>query len=74
MVGNACIRLVSLPPQYIPAVERGAHDLMDVFNGVKFLTLDRDCFLKVQSLVNQVEAEFPEIEYTAFFYNSQLIW
>ncbi|XP_054270141.1 vacuolar fusion protein CCZ1 homolog [Macrosteles quadrilineatus] len=49
-------------------------DIMDVFQGVKFLPLDKQTFLHIQCFVNLLEATFPVVEFTSFFYNDSLIW
>ncbi|XP_077298128.1 vacuolar fusion protein CCZ1 [Arctopsyche grandis] len=49
-------------------------DILNVFQGVQYLPLDRLSFLKVQCLINLIEAHFSEIKQSVFFYNDQLIW
>ncbi|XP_075220810.1 vacuolar fusion protein CCZ1 isoform X2 [Lycorma delicatula] len=50
-------------------------DILDVFQGVQFLPLDKNTFLHVQCFVNQVESTFSaNVEFSIFLYNEQLIW
>ena len=49
-------------------------DILDVFNGIHFLPLDKNTYLRIQSFINQLEATFPSIESTAFLYKDQLVW
>lgn len=49
-------------------------DILDVFQGLQFLPLDKVTFLKVQCFMNVVEAMFPQVKYTAFLYNNEIVW
>ena len=44
----------------------GRGDLVDSFNGIQFLPLDKNTYLRVQCFVNLTESEFPAIKYSAF--------
>ncbi|XP_022697114.1 vacuolar fusion protein CCZ1 homolog isoform X2 [Varroa jacobsoni] len=49
-------------------------DILDIFQGVHFLPLDKAAFLQVNSFVGSLEKTFPEIKFTAFLCNDQLVW
>lgn len=60
--------------QYLLTIKLNNTDVLDIFQGLQFLPLDKVTFLRVQCFMNQVEAAFPQVKYTAFFYNEQLVW
>ncbi|XP_043261343.1 vacuolar fusion protein CCZ1 homolog [Colletes gigas] len=49
-------------------------DILDVFQGLQFLPLDKITFLQVQCFMNLIEAMFSQVKYTAFLYNDQVVW
>lgn len=62
-------------PQYIHSSIDFEHgDLVDSFNGIQFLPLDKNTYLRVQCFVNLTESEFDAIKYTAFVYHDHLVW
>lgn len=60
--------------RYLKSLKLHHCDILDVFQGVQFLPLDKQTFLRVQCFVNLVEATFSQIEFSAFLYNERLIW
>jgi len=60
--------------QYLLSLKLNNSDILDVFQGLQFLPLDKTTFLKVQCFMNLVEAMFTQIKYTAFLYNDQVVW
>lgn len=67
-------RLNDFFSKYLLTVRLNDCDILDVFNGIHFLPLDKNTFLRIQCFTNNVEATFPSIEYTIFIYNKQLVW
>mmetsp|Transcript_16376 Transcript_16376/g.42526 ORF Transcript_16376/g.42526 Transcript_16376/m.42526 type:complete len:490 (+) Transcript_16376:199-1668(+) len=61
-------------PQHIETLDLEHSDVVEAFNGIQFLPLDKNTFLKVQSFVNLTESKFPSIHYTVFVYHDHLIW
>ncbi|XP_057320493.1 vacuolar fusion protein CCZ1 homolog [Microplitis mediator] len=59
---------------YLPSLKLNHRDILDIYQGLQFLPLDKITFLKVQCFMNLIEATFPQIKYTAFLYNDQLVW
>lgn len=60
--------------QYLLSLKLNNSDILDVFQGLQFLPLDKLTFLKVQCFMNLVEAMFTQVKYTAFLYNDQVVW
>ncbi|XP_076310218.1 vacuolar fusion protein CCZ1 isoform X2 [Tachypleus tridentatus] len=67
-------KLLAFYKKYLPVLKLSQADLLDVYQGIHFLPLDKYAFLKVQCFVNLLEANFSHIKYTAFLYNDQLVW
>ena len=49
-------------------------DLADSFLGIQFLPLDKLSFLKVRSIVSNIEQIFPFVNSTTVLYQDQVIW
>lgn len=60
--------------RYLPSLKLNNSDILDVFQGLQFLPLDKTTFLRVQCFMNLVEAMFSQVKYTAFLYNDQVVW
>ncbi|KAL7294576.1 hypothetical protein TKK_0012036 [Trichogramma kaykai] len=60
--------------RYLSSLKLNNCDIVDVFQGLQFLPLDKVTFLRVQCFMNLLESTFPQIQYTAFLYNDQLVW
>ncbi|XP_074648417.1 vacuolar fusion protein CCZ1 homolog [Tubulanus polymorphus] len=60
--------------RYLLTLKLNTCDLLDVFNGIHFLPLDKNTYLQIQCFINNLEATFPQIHYSAFLYNDQLVW
>ena len=48
--------------------------LLNLFQGIVFLPLGKNPFLRVHSFVSCVEASFPIIKYTVFCYSDRMVW
>lgn len=59
---------------YLKTLKLTHCDILNVFNGIQFLPLDKLKFLNVQCFINLLENNFPYIHFTAFLYNDRLIW
>nr|CAI5860086.1 unnamed protein product [Callosobruchus analis] len=59
---------------YLKCLNLAYADILDIFNGIQYLPLDKNTFLKVQCFVNHLESSYPEITHTAVLYNDHLIW
>lgn len=66
--------LISFFFQYLLSLKLGNNDILDVFQGLQFLPLDKITFLRVQCFMNLIEAMFSQIKYTSFLYNDQVVW
>ncbi|XP_021927483.1 vacuolar fusion protein CCZ1 homolog isoform X2 [Zootermopsis nevadensis] len=60
--------------RYLLTLKLNHSDILDIFQGIQFLPLDKQTFLHVQCFVNLIEATFAQVKYTAFLYNDQLVW
>lgn len=49
-------------------------DLANAFLGIEFLPLDKLSFLKVRSLVHNVEQTFPCVHSLTILYQDQIVW
>lgn len=67
-------RLSHFFKKYLQSLRLSHADLLDVFQGMLFLPLERHAFLKIKCFVNLVEATFSQIKYTCFLYNDQVVW
>ena len=60
--------------QYLSSMVLSQADVMDTFNGIQFLPLDKNTYLRVQCFINQLEAVISEIAYSVLVFNDQLVW
>lgn len=47
---------------------------MNTFNGLQFMSLDRNMYLKIQSLLNLLEEKLPLVQRVVVMHNDQVIW
>ncbi|CAG5132726.1 unnamed protein product [Candidula unifasciata] len=67
-------RLDHFYSKYLLTLKLPQADILDVFNGIHFLPLDKNTYLRIQCFINSLEATFPFVKYTAFLYNEKLVW
>ena len=60
--------------QYLLTLQLCQSDLLDIFNGISFLPLDKNTYLRIQCFINSLESNFPRIKHTVFMYNDSLVW
>jgi hypothetical protein len=60
--------------QYLQSIRLERADLVDAFDGIQFLPLDKNTYLRVQCFINLAEATFPSIKYSVFMYNDHVVW
>lgn len=60
--------------RYLATLNFGQMDLLDVYQGVVYLPLEKVDFLKMQCFVNLVENTFTAIHHICVLHNDQLIW
>uniref|UniRef100_A0A8D8YMP1 Vacuolar fusion protein CCZ1 homolog n=1 Tax=Cacopsylla melanoneura TaxID=428564 RepID=A0A8D8YMP1_9HEMI len=68
------MRLDTFYEKYLPTLRIQNCDIMDLFQGIHFLPLDKGTFLHIHSCINLMQAMFPFIEYSMFLCNEQLVW
>ncbi|XP_063883991.1 vacuolar fusion protein CCZ1 homolog [Scylla paramamosain] len=66
--------LESFLTSYMSSVELSSGDILTVWSGVSFLPLDRQTFLRIHCCLSLLQASFPSIAHTAFFYNQHIVW
>ncbi|XP_071535628.1 vacuolar fusion protein CCZ1 homolog [Panulirus ornatus] len=59
---------------YLSSVDLSSGDILAVWSGVSFLPLDRQTFLRIHCCLSLLQASFPNISHTAFFYNHHVVW
>ncbi|KAK7080846.1 hypothetical protein SK128_005059 [Halocaridina rubra] len=59
---------------YLSSVDVSRGDILTVWSGVSFLPLDRQTFLRIHCCLSLLQASFPNISHTAFFYNHHVVW
>ncbi|XP_015910451.1 vacuolar fusion protein CCZ1 homolog isoform X2 [Parasteatoda tepidariorum] len=59
---------------YLVNLKSSEADLLDIFQGIHFLPLERYSFLKILCFINQLEEKFRCVKYSVFLYNDQLVW
>ncbi|RDD36569.1 Vacuolar fusion protein CCZ1-like protein [Trichoplax sp. H2] len=60
--------------RFIKSIKLAQQDLQDVLQGIRFLPLGKQQFLKVQQFINLIEANFSNITYAQLLFDDQLIW
>ena len=60
--------------RYLQTLNFGQLDLLDVYQGVHYLPLDKIDFLKVQCFSNLVENTFPCVKHVCVLHQDQLLW
>lgn len=52
--------------KYLENLRLNQSDILDIQNGIQFLPLDKNTYLRIQCFINLIEASFQQIKYTAF--------
>ena len=66
--------LTTFYPKFWSSISVSNLSLLNVFQGIVFLPLGKNPFLRVHSFVTCVEAAFPIIKYTVFCYSDKMVW
>lgn len=67
-------RLGHFYSRYLLTLRLNMSDILEIHNGIQFLPLDKNTYLRIQCFINLIEATFSQIKYSAFLYNDQLVW
>ena len=67
-------RLEYFYTRYLQTLNFGQLDILDVYQGIVYLPLNKNDFLKVHCFSNLVEATFKTVKHVCLLYNDQLIW
>lgn len=60
--------------KYLPNLDLRNSDILDTFQGINFLPLDKRTYLRIQCFLNLLEESFACIKYTVFLFNEHLVW
>jgi len=60
--------------RYLQTLNFGQLDLLDLYQGVHYLPLDKIDFLKVQCFSNLIENTFSSVKHVCILHNDQLLW
>lgn len=71
---NLVSELETFYDQYLPCLRLQNCDILDLFQGIHFLPLDKTTFLHIQSCTNLMLAAFPIVKHAMFLCNEQLVW
>jgi hypothetical protein len=58
---------------YLPVLNMGRQDVFSVLDGVSFMPMERTSWLQAQSLINEAEQSFPELDKCALFFKENLM-
>jgi len=61
-------------PQYISTISFDKSDLFTTLNGIHFLPVDKNIYLRIQCFINLTENTFSQIKYSSFLYKDHLVW
>lgn len=67
-------KLDSFYTKYLLSLDLKKCDIIDLFQGVQFLPLDKPTFLHSQCFLNLFETAFPQVDYSLLLFNEQLVW
>ncbi|KAF7988978.1 hypothetical protein HCN44_007288 [Aphidius gifuensis] len=59
---------------YLFNLKLNHRDILDVYQGLQYLPLDKTTFLEVQCFMNKIKATLPQVKNTIFLYDNQLVW
>lgn len=60
--------------RYLQTLNFGQLDLLDLYQGVHYLPLDKIDFLKIQCFSNLIENTFSSVRHVCILHNDQLLW
>lgn len=58
----------------MPSLRFEQSDLFNTLEGVHFLPVDKNIYLRIQCFINLTENTFNKIQYSAFLYRDHLVW
>jgi len=67
-------KLQSFIPHFIASINFEQLDLFATLEGIQFLPVDKNVYLRIQSFINLTEDHFPKVQYAAFLYRDHLVW
>lgn len=67
-------RLEAFLPHYLANVNFETIDIFITLEGIQFLPVDKNVYLRVQSFINLTEDNFTRIQYAGFLFKDNLVW
>ena len=67
-------RLEFFYTRYLQTLNFGQLDILDIYQGISYLPLDKSTFLKVQCFSNLIDTTFKSVKQSCFLYDDQLLW
>jgi len=67
-------KLDNFMPKLVSSLNFDQIDLFNTLEGIQFLPVDKNVYLRIQSFINMTEDSFPKIRYAAFLYKDHLVW
>jgi len=59
---------------YLASLKFDEIDIFNSFEGIHFLPVDKNVYLRIQCFINLTESTFPKIQNSVFLYKDHLIW
>jgi len=67
-------RLAGFIPHFLNSISFDQLDLFHTLEGIQFLPVDKNVYLRIQSYINLTEDRVPKVQYAAFLYRDHLVW
>jgi len=67
-------KLQNFFPRYLDSLKFDQMDLFSTLEGIHFLPVDKNVYLRIQCFINLAENNFPKIHYSSFLYRDHLVW
>jgi len=67
-------KLQAFIPSFISSLNFEQLDIFVTLEGIQFLPVDKNVYLRIQSYINLTEDHFPKVQYAAFLYRDHLVW
>eukprot|EP01119_Soliformovum_irregulare_P002749 TRINITY_DN13004_c0_g1_i1.p1 TRINITY_DN13004_c0_g1~~TRINITY_DN13004_c0_g1_i1.p1 ORF type:complete len:451 (-),score=121.75 TRINITY_DN13004_c0_g1_i1:246-1577(-) len=67
-------KLKSFLNPYLASLKFDEIDIFNSFEGIHFLPVDKNVYLRIQCFINLTESTFPKIQNSVFLYKDHLIW
>ncbi|XP_055910076.1 vacuolar fusion protein CCZ1 homolog [Eupeodes corollae] len=66
-------KLYDFYSMYVLTLKLPSCDILDALRTIQYIPLEKALFLRVHNFINMIQATFPTVENTIFFYNEQVV-